>query len=206
MSPVASTHASLAWTRRNLSNGGTCTIRLRGSISLEGRLGNASLTCFHVKQAARSRRVSRAVFILCWFCGITDKPYPAWFWGPNQETVVVILMPKSLNRRCQFWGPNQETLYHRFWGQIGRNHPSGFEAKPLTNRQPWFWGSIKKSALLVTSCTVQITHNVTIPPDHLAIEYVTYVTIPDPLHQVSYYCHNSRRCPLCRTYHMHTMR
>jgi hypothetical protein len=30
-----------------------------------------------------------------------------------------------------------------------------FEAKPLTNRRPWFWGSTKKPALLVSKCTVQ---------------------------------------------------
>jgi hypothetical protein len=46
------------------------------------------------------------------FCGSTDKPKPAWFWGPNQETVTVILRPKSPNRSCQFWCPNRETLHH----------------------------------------------------------------------------------------------
>jgi hypothetical protein len=40
------------------------------------------------------------------FCGATDKLKPTWFWGPNQETVAVILRPKSPNRSCRFWGPN----------------------------------------------------------------------------------------------------
>jgi hypothetical protein len=35
-------------------------------------------------------------------------------------------MPKSTNRS------------HQFCGQSGENCPSGFEAKPLTNRPPWF--------------------------------------------------------------------
>jgi hypothetical protein len=92
---------------------------------------------------------------LRWFCGATDKPKPTWFWGPNQETITVILRPKSSNRSCQFWDPNWETLHHLgFEAQprnpspvlrpTGRNRPSGFEVKPLTNRWSWFWGSTKK--------------------------------------------------------------
>jgi hypothetical protein len=74
------------------------------------------------------------------FCGATDKPKPAWFWDPNQETVAVILRPKSPNQSCRFWDPNRETLHHL-----------GFEAQPR-NRPPilrsnwekpsrWFWGT-----------------------------------------------------------------
>jgi hypothetical protein len=36
------------------------------------------------------------------FCGATDKLKPTWFWGPNQETVAVILRPKSPNQSCRF--------------------------------------------------------------------------------------------------------
>jgi hypothetical protein len=32
------------------------------------------------------------------------------------------------------------------------------------------------------------------------------LTILGPLHQVSYYCLDPRRCPPCRTCHLHTMR
>jgi hypothetical protein len=53
---------------------------------------------------------------------------------------------------------------------------------------------------------VQIAHGITRPLDHLATEYPTCVTIPGPLHQVSYSCHDSRRCTSCRTCHLHTMR
>jgi hypothetical protein len=79
------------------------------------------------------------------FCGIIDKPSSTWFWGPNKETVAVILRPKSPNRSCRFWGPNRETLHHwfwgqtgrnrhhRFWGQTGENRSSSFETKPLTS-------------------------------------------------------------------------
>jgi hypothetical protein len=64
------------------------------------------------------------------FCGATDKPKPAWFWGPNQETTVVILRPKSPNQSCRFWGPNRETHRHQFWGQTGEIIDLGFEAQP----------------------------------------------------------------------------
>jgi hypothetical protein len=52
------------------------------------------------------------------FCGATDKLRHAWFWGSNQETITVILRPKSPNRSCRFWGPNQKT------------RATGFEVKP----------------------------------------------------------------------------
>jgi hypothetical protein len=52
------------------------------------------------------------------FYGASDKPKPAWFWGPTQETVAVILRPKSPNWSCRFWGPNWKTV------------ATGFEAKP----------------------------------------------------------------------------
>jgi hypothetical protein len=42
------------------------------------------------------------------------------------------------------------------------------------NRRPWFLGSTKKPALLVSMCIVQTTHGVTQPPDSPATEYPTY--------------------------------
>jgi hypothetical protein len=152
------------------------------------------------------------------FCGTTDKPKPAWFSGPNQETVAVILRSNSPNWSCQFWGSNRETRSHRFWGQTGRNrrhrfwgqtgenHPSGFEVKPLTNHRPWFWGSTKKPALFVSMCTVHTAHSATRPLDHPATEYLTCATFPSPLHQVSDSHHNPRCCTPCHTCHLHTTR
>jgi hypothetical protein len=128
------------------------------------------------------------------FCDATEKPRPAWFWGPIQETVAVNLRPKSPNWSCRFWGPNQKT------------RPSGFKAKPLTNCRPWFWGSTRKRTLLISTCTVLTPHNATRPLDHPTIEYPTCATILDPLHQVSYSCHDPHRCTPCRTYHLHTTR
>jgi hypothetical protein len=66
----------------------------------------------------------------CWFCATTDKPKLAWFWGPNQETVAVILRPKSPNRSCWFWGPNRETQAIGFEAKPGETITTDFEAKP----------------------------------------------------------------------------
>jgi hypothetical protein len=53
------------------------------------------------------------------FYDATDKPKPVWFWVPNQDTVTVILRPKSSNRSRRFWDLNSKTLHHL-----------GFEAQP----------------------------------------------------------------------------
>jgi hypothetical protein len=83
------------------------------------------------------------------FCGRTEQPSPAWLLGPNQETITMILRPKSPNRSCQFWDPNRET--HR----------------------PWFWGSTKKPTLLVSLCMMHTAYIVTRSLDHPATEYPT---------------------------------
>jgi hypothetical protein len=80
------------------------------------------------------------------FCAATDKPKPAWFWVINQETVAVILMPKSSNKSCWCLGPNQETANlgfeaqprnpsQRFWDPNNQTRAVGFEVqngKPST--------------------------------------------------------------------------
>jgi hypothetical protein len=130
------------------------------------------------------------------FCGATDKLKSAWFWGIKQETVALILRSKLPNRSCRFWCPNRvwcRTRENRHGGFETKpliNCPSGFETKPLTNHRPWFWGSTKKHTLLIFTCTVQTAHSGTRLLNHSATEYPTYVTILDPLHHVSYSCHD----------------
>jgi hypothetical protein len=63
-------------------------------------------------------------------CGITDKLWPAWFWGPNQKTVVVILRLKSPNRSCRFRGPMQKPEATGFEAKPGETVDLSFEAKP----------------------------------------------------------------------------
>jgi hypothetical protein len=54
--------------------------------------------------------------------GFEDKP---------QETIVAGFEAKQRPKPMR-------NHRHRFWGQTGENRLSGFEAKPLTNRRPWF--------------------------------------------------------------------
>jgi hypothetical protein len=88
--PVASTYPSLTCLRRNLRDGAMCTTRHRASASLRARLGYPSQTCFHVKQATRTRRVSHA-----------DLP-PLVLWRNRQIKAYLVLRPKPRNRRTDF--------------------------------------------------------------------------------------------------------
>jgi hypothetical protein len=76
--------------RRNLRDGATCTTRRCASASLQARLGNLSQTCFHAKQAARSRCVSRADL------------HPSVLWRNRQTEACLVLMTKPRNRRGDF--------------------------------------------------------------------------------------------------------
>jgi hypothetical protein len=91
-----------------------------------------------------------------------------WFWGSNHQTVAVSFEAQiRRNRRHLFGGQTGENRRHRFWGQTRENRPSGFEAKPLTSRRPWFWGSTKKLTLLISTYTIQTAHGATRPSQWL---------------------------------------
>jgi hypothetical protein len=158
-----------------------------------------------------------------------ENPPPPWFWGSTkkptagfeaklgetiatsfedklEKTVAAGFEAKPLETVASVLRPNQWKPSEWFWGQTSENHPSGFGAKPLTNRRPWFWGSTKKPVLLISMCQVQTAHGATRPPDRPATEYPTCATILGPLHQVSYSYHGPHRCTSCRTCHLHTMR
>jgi hypothetical protein len=90
MQPVASTRPSSTCLRRNLRDGATYTTYRRTSVSLQARLENPSQTCFHMKQAARSQRMSRA-----------DLP-PSVLWRNRQTEAHLVLRPKSRNCRGDF--------------------------------------------------------------------------------------------------------
>jgi hypothetical protein len=108
MQPITSTHLSLISYSSYLRDDATCTTRCRSSVSFEANWKNLSwLTLRWSKPLDLDACPTRSSS--CRFCHITDKPSPAWFWVPNQETITVILRPKSPNRNSRFWGPNQET-------------------------------------------------------------------------------------------------
>jgi hypothetical protein len=90
MQPVTSSRPSLACLQRNLHDGATCTTHHRASASLYARLGNPTQTYFHAKQAARSRRVSRADLL------------PSVLWRNRQTEAHLVLRPKPRNRHGDF--------------------------------------------------------------------------------------------------------
>jgi hypothetical protein len=91
MQSVVSTRPSSIGLRRNLPDGAMCTTRRHGSTSLQVRLENPNPTYFNAKQAARSRRVSRA-----------DLP-PSVLWCNRQTEACLVLRPKQKkNRRGDF--------------------------------------------------------------------------------------------------------
>jgi hypothetical protein len=104
-----------------------CTTRSRTSSSLKARLGNPSVICFQVKQAARSRRMSHIILPLSvLYC--------------NQQTVIhLVLRLKPINRhedfKAQITKPELSVL-----------RPKPGNHKPLVLRlnweksSQWFWG------------------------------------------------------------------
>jgi hypothetical protein len=85
----------------------------RASTTLEARLGNSSPTCFHAKQAARSRCVSHVVLILS-----------SVLWRNRQIIAHLVLRHKPRNRR------------HRFCGQTGINCHGYFEVQITKPQRP----------------------------------------------------------------------
>jgi hypothetical protein len=112
--PVALTHPSSTCLRRNLCDGATCTTRRLASASFQARLRIPSKTCFHAKQAARSRRVSR-----------TDLP-PSVLWRNRQTEACLVLRLKPRNRHGDFDA------------QITKTELSVLRHKPENPPTPWF--------------------------------------------------------------------
>jgi hypothetical protein len=84
-----------------------------------------------MKQSTGCQHVSsHRLHPLIGFDAQIDKPPPTWFWGTNQETITVILSPKSPNRWHWFWGPNQETIIMILRSNHWQTIATSFEAKP----------------------------------------------------------------------------
>jgi hypothetical protein len=120
MQSIASTRSSSTCLRRNLHEGATCTTCRRASANLHVRLENPSQTCFHMKQAVRSRRVSHA-----------DLSHSI-LWCNRQTEAHLVLRPKPRNRRGDF-----DT-------QITKPKLPVLRPKSGNPAPPWFSGSTKK--------------------------------------------------------------
>jgi hypothetical protein len=107
MQPVALTRPTSTCFRCNLRDGATCTTRCRVSVSLQGRLENPSQTCFHMKQAAKSRRVFRTDLIPSVFVAQPTNRSPLGFEAQTKKPTT------------------------SFEAKSGETVAAGFEAKPL---------------------------------------------------------------------------
>jgi hypothetical protein len=92
---------------------------------------------------------------------VQTKKSLRWFCWSNHQTAATGFEIQTGKPERVVLRPNHKNRSHRFWGQTGRNC------------RPCFWGWTKKPALLVSLCTVQITHSVTWPLDRLATKYPT---------------------------------
>jgi hypothetical protein len=125
----------------------------------------------------------------------THKHPPTWFWGPNQESVTMILSPKSPNQQPWFWGPNQETVAVVFRPNHWQTVATSFEAKPENScfsSPPRVWCEshmVSPELLIVRPLSTDLC-----------------LITPEPPHQVSYSCLDLHRCPPCRIRHLHITR
>jgi hypothetical protein len=85
-----------------------------------------------------------------------------WFYGSNHQTVAAGFEAQTGKTERVVLRPIHKNRSHRIWDQTERNH------------WPWFWGWTKKPTLLISLCTVQITHSVTRPLDRPTTKYPTY--------------------------------
>jgi hypothetical protein len=104
----------------NFRDGATCITCHCAFASLQARLENPSQTCFHVKQAARFRRVSHA-----------DLP-PSILWHNRQTEACLFLTPKTRNHHGDFEA------------QITKPELPVLRPKPGKPSPSWFRGSTKK--------------------------------------------------------------
>jgi hypothetical protein len=118
--PVASICPSSTCLRCKLRDGAACTTHRHASGSLQTRLRNPNKTCFHIKQAARSRRVSR-----------TNLP-PSVLWRNRQTEACMVLRPKPRNHHSYFDA------------QITKPELPVLRPKPRKPPPPQFLGSTKK--------------------------------------------------------------
>jgi hypothetical protein len=99
------------------------------------------------------------------FYDAPNKPKPPWFWGPNQETVAVILSSKPLKHSCQFWGTNWETLHHLGFEAQPRN-PTSFEVKSGETVATGFETKPEKTIATGFEAKLEKTIPVVLRPNH----------------------------------------
>jgi hypothetical protein len=178
MQLVASTHPSSASTRDDV----TCTTHRCASTSLEARLKNPSATSFQVKQVVISRRVSH-----------TNLPTSV-LWRNRQTVTGLILSPKPKNRHSDF-----ETQIIKPKMSVLKPKSKNRSTLVLRLNQETHAPCLYVHGTDRTQC-----HLNSRSPGHRVPDLC--LTIPGPLHQVFYFCHDPHRCPPCHTCYLQTTR
>jgi hypothetical protein len=153
------------------------------STSLEASLENRSLTCFQAKQAGRFQRVSNVVLLL-----------PSVLCRNQQTIARFVLRLKPRNHRGDFMG--QITKW-----QLPVLRPKLGNPPTLVLRQ-------NQETCVLHLLVHDVDRTQRYPTSRSSGHRVLNLclTIPGHLHQVSYSCLDPRRCPPCRTCHLHIMR
>jgi hypothetical protein len=141
--------------------------RHHASTSLEARLGNPSPTCFQVKQAARSQCVSNTIFI-----------FPSVLWHNQQTIAHLVFRPKPRNCRSDLVGQIMKPQL-----PVLRPKPGNPPTLVLRPNQETCAPCLLVHVANRTQCQPTSRSSGHRVPD-------LCLTIPNPIHQVSYSCLN----------------
>jgi hypothetical protein len=94
-------------------------------------------------------------------CPTLHHPPLSVLWCNRQTVACLVLRPRPRNCHSDF--------------EVQITKPELLVLRPKPgNRRPWFWGSTKKHALLISMCTVQTAHDITRLPDRSDTKYPIY--------------------------------
>jgi hypothetical protein len=119
---------------------------------------------------------------------------PSVLWHNRQTKSRFVLRPKPRNRRGDFDAQITKPDLSVLRPKLG--NPSTLVLRP--NQET------RTPHILVYGADLTRRHPTSRSSDHRVPDLC--LTIPCPLHQVSYSCHDPRCWPSCRTCHLHTMR
>jgi hypothetical protein len=135
------------------------------------------------------------------------KKTSRWFWGPNHQTVPTSFEVQTEKPEATGYDAKpRETVTTSFEAKPGETVPVVFRPNHSQTVDLGF-GAQPRNPPSSSPCAWYRSH--TASPDlPIARPSITRLclTIPGPLHQVFYSCHNPHRCPPCHTCHLYTMR
>jgi hypothetical protein len=129
------------------------------------------------------------------YFGAQTKKLSRWFWGSSHQTTdtgfeAQTRKPEATSFEVKLWETVIVVLRPNHWQIVDL----GFEAK-LKAHAP---------RLLVHGTNHTQHHPISQSSSHWVPDLC--LTIPNPLHQVCYSCHDPYHCPPCCTCHLHTTR